>query len=150
MSKVSMVEFADSINDLMYQISREYHKHASPEFYKIKLTLPQFMILDILNRRGESNMTDIANVMNVTTAAVTGLVDRLVRDGYAKRTHGLKDRRIIKVSLTGKGSKMVAAVNEHRRRMTIKIFSMISEEERKRYIDILAHICKHITEQEER
>ena len=51
-------------------------------------------------------MTDLARFMTVSAAAMTGIMDRLVRDGYAARGYDTKDRRIIKAKLAGRKAKM--------------------------------------------
>lgn len=85
-------------------------------------------------------MTDLAEFVNVTTAAMTGIVDRLVRDGYLMRVSDPDDRRIIKVRLTSRGAGIVRNVVEKRKEITIKMFGAISEEERFAYLNILTNI----------
>ena len=107
MSNLSLSEFSDQLVEIMPVISREFYKKQTGEFYKMKITMPQFVVLEILHREGQSRMTDLARLINVSTAAMTGIVDRLVRDGYLARASDPDDRRIIKVDLTVKGSKAV-------------------------------------------
>lgn len=142
----SLAEFADRVGELMPVISREFLRHQSGDFYKIKITLPQFVVLDTLNRYGESRMSDLARYMNVTTAAITGIADRLVRDGYIVRTYDAKDRRIVKVKLTGKGIGAIEKSIEHRKKMMMDMFGVISQREREEYLKILTHIHDHIVE----
>ena len=140
MLQESLLEFANKINEVMPVIIREFARRQANELYKGKITLPQFLVLDFLNRQGESQMTHLANFMHVTTAAMTGIVERLVRDGYAVRVYDIKDRRIIKVQLTSKGNELVKRINQQRQRMIIKIFGNISEADRKDYLRILMQI----------
>ena len=140
MSHLTISEFADKVNELMPVIMREYVKIQGREFYKLKITMPQFFVMDILNHNGETKMTDLAGSVNVTTAAMTGIVDRLVRDGYLIRVNDPDDRRIIKVRLTSKGSSVVRSIVEKRKEITIKMFGAISEEERFAYLNILTSI----------
>ena len=140
MLQESLLEFANKINEVMPVIIREFARRQANELYKGKITLPQFLVLDFLNRQGESQMTHLANFMHVTTAAMTGIVERLVRDGYAVRVYDIKDRRIIKVKLTSKGNELVKRINQQRQRMIIKIFGNISEADRKDYLRILMQI----------
>ena len=53
----------------------------------------------------ESNlcMSSIALICGVSTAAITGMVDRLSKKGLVKRVHSTSDRRFISVELTEKG-----------------------------------------------
>lgn len=144
MRKISLAEFASDVTEIMPVIIHQFMKSQISEFYKVKLTLPQFIVLDILNGHGESKMTDLARFMNVTTAAMTGLIERLVRDGYAARISDPRDRRVVKIKLTAKGSSIVKNMIEKRKRMTMKIFGMISQKEREEYLKILMHIRDHL------
>ena len=144
MVRLSLSEFADKVNELMPVIIRTFLKQQSTEFYKIKLTMPQFVILDILQRHGESKMSDLAKSLSVTTAAMTGIVDRLVREGYLRRESDPKDRRIIKIRLTAKGERAVTQILEKKKQMIIKMFGMISQGEREEYLRILTHIRDHL------
>ena len=92
-------------------------------------------------------MTDLARFMGVSTAAMTGIVDRLVRDGYAVRTFYPHDRRIIKVKLTTRGGELLRKVNQQRRQMLIKIFGRISETDRREYLRILMQIKDILTKE---
>jgi DNA-binding MarR family transcriptional regulator len=144
MASLSLSEFADKVSDNMRFISREFFKHQPGSFYKTRITVPQFMVLEILNRSGESRMTDLARFMNITTAAMTGIVERLVRDKYVVRTSDPNDRRIIRVRPTAKGSRIVKDMIENRKRLVMKIFGVISEKEREEYLKILMHIREHL------
>jgi len=108
--------------------------------FKGKITLPQFLVLGFLHSNGPSNMSDLAHFMNVTTAAMTGIVSRLVRDGYLVRVYDDKDRRMIKVKLTVEGNALVKEINQHKRRMLIRIFSAISVDDRRQYLRIVTRI----------
>ncbi|MBR7830610.1 MarR family transcriptional regulator [Actinospica sp. MGRD01-02] len=53
---------------------------------------------------GEPRRTpgDLARLTGLTTGAITGVIDRLERDGYVRRERDSNDRRKIFVELTGK------------------------------------------------
>jgi len=144
MGNISITEFADRVSEIMPAILKEFLKSQAGGFHKLKITLPQLAIMTILEREKEANMTDLANAMEVTTSAMTGVVDRLVRDGYVSRSHDTKDRRIIHIKLTTKGAKVAHTAIEDRKKATIKMFSMISQEEREKYLSILEHIKEHL------
>ena len=76
--------------------------------------------------------------------AMTGIVDRLVREGYLRRESDPKDRRIIKIRLTAKGERAVTQILEKKKQMIIKMFGMISQGEREEYLRILTHIRDHL------
>jgi len=136
----TLLEFADKMNEVMPGIIQGFARRQADELYKGKITLPQFLILDFLSQQGESRMTDMAHFMHVTTAAMTGIVDRLVGYGYVARVYDPEDRRIIKIKLTPHGSALVKKINTQRRSMVIKIFGSISETDRQDYLRILMQI----------
>ena len=147
MSGVSLSEFADKMQEIMPVIMKEFASRHSSELFKAKVTLPQFLILNFLNVSGETKMKVLAQFMRVTTAAMTGVVDRLVRDSYATRIYDPKDRRIIKIKLTSKGSGLVKKVNQQRQQMIVKLFGKISESDRQEYLRILLQIKDILTKE---
>ena len=112
----------------------------------MKITMPQFVLLEILHREGQSRMTDLARLINVSTAATTGIVDRLVRDGYVARASDPSDRRIIKVDLTAKGSKAVKNIVDQRKQIFSKIFGVLSGDERDQYLKILRSVRDQLSD----
>ena len=140
MVPLSLSEFADRMQEIMPVIFREFASRHSSELFKVKITMPQFLVLNFLNVSGESKMKDLAQGMYVTTAAMTGIVDRLVRDSFVQRTYDPEDRRIIKIRLTPKGLKLVKKVNQQRRQMIVRIFGKIPESDRQDYLRILTQV----------
>lgn len=144
----SLSQFANKMNEVMPVLLREFSRRQENELYKGKITLPQFLILDFLSRQGQCQMNHLANFMHVTTAAMTGVIERLVRDGYAARVYDAKDRRIIKVRLTNKGNELVKRINRQRQKMIIKIFGNISEADCRNYLRILMQIKEILTKED--
>lgn len=133
-------EFVDKVSEDMVAISRDFVRRRAGEFYKVKITLPQMAILEQLQRSGELNMSDMARFINVTTAAMTGVITRLVRDGYVARASQPGDRRVIKIKLTAKGEKIMKSVIEQRRQLFKRMFGTLSDREREDYLKILSRI----------
>jgi DNA-binding MarR family transcriptional regulator len=80
----------------------------SSELNRGNLSYPQFFLLTYLSSEEHMTMTDIANKMGHSTAAATGLVDRIEKLGYVERVHALEDRRKILVRITPKGVEIVS------------------------------------------
>ena len=56
-----------------------------------------------LAEHGDADMTTMADRLMVSTASVTGIADRLVKDGLIQRAASKLDRRTINLSITEKG-----------------------------------------------
>ena len=57
-------------------------------------------VLEILSRRGPMTAGELAKASLLTTGAVTAVVDRLERVGYARRVHDTEDRRRVLIEET--------------------------------------------------
>ncbi len=147
MQEIPLSEFADKLNEIIPELSRQIVSHPSDELFKGKITLPQFFLMSLLRKEGELKMTDIARFLHVTTAAATGVVERLVNGGYLLRVYDPDDRRIIKVKLSPRGLNTVVKVLQERRRMIIDIFSKIPPEDRQQYLAILMKVQQVMREQ---
>ena len=138
--KMPIKEFADRINDIMPVMIKEFAKRQVNELSKGKITLPQVLILGFLEKSGEAKMTDLAHFMSVSTAAMTGMIDRIVKYGYASRGSEPKDRRVVNIKITAKGSDIIKKINSQRRQMIIDIFGRVSEIDRADYLRVLSKI----------
>ena len=73
-------------------------------------------------------MTDIAKKMGHSTAAATGLVDRIEKLGYVERAHASEDRRKIMVRITSKGVEIVSKMRKEIANDLAGILSSMDEE----------------------
>lgn len=148
MTGISIADFAQKMNQIMPEIMKGFARRQNNDVYKGKITLPQLLILDLLSCQGASKMTDLAKFMKVTTAASTGIVQRLVLLGYVQREYDEKDRRIIRIKLSAKGAEFLKKINQQRAQLVTKIFGQISEDDRGEYLRILMQV-KDILDKEE-
>lgn len=70
---------------------------------ELDLSAPQVHTLLALGHEGSLAMGDLARRVAVTEKTITGLVDRLQRDGLVARRREAADRRVIHVGLTARG-----------------------------------------------
>src|SRR6266540_2249833 len=68
------------------------------------VTLPQALALNTI-RLGEGPMTPsrLAHYLTQETQSVTGLIDRMEKQGWVRRVRDLPDRRAIRLELTDEG-----------------------------------------------
>ena len=140
MEPITIQEFADSLTEIMGVVIREFTKQQTNELHKGKINVPQFLILNHLLQNKESKMKELSRVINLTGAATTGIVDRLVSSNYVARSFDLNDRRVIKVRLTAKGKELISRVYEERKKVIVRLFEKISESDRGEYLRILTQI----------
>ena len=99
---------ADRLADFVLFTQRSCILNLSTELNKGNVSFPQFFLLTYLSSEDYLTMSDIAKKMGHSTAAATGLVDRLEKLTYVERVHASEDRRKIMVRATSKGIELVA------------------------------------------
>lgn len=98
---------ADRLADFIMFAQRSFLLDLSRELNKGNVSYAQFFLLGYLANEDYLTMTDISKKMGHSTAAATGLVDRLEKLGYVQRLHAADDRRKVMVQITRKGIEMV-------------------------------------------
>lgn len=100
------------------------------------LSIPQYCLLSFLEQQPGLTMSEISQKMRHTTAATTGLVDRLEKSGHVRRTHGLNDRRKVLVEITASGLGLVSEVRDEMVDNLLKIMEHLSDEEQRMWVQI--------------
>ncbi|MDD4941737.1 MAG: MarR family transcriptional regulator [Candidatus Omnitrophica bacterium] len=140
MDNSSLTEYSRSLIEIMPEVVRGLWKREINELTSGTITPPQIFILIYLNKMVELRMTDVARYLSVTTAAATGIVDRLVRGDYVSRVYDPSDRRIIRVRLTEKGKDLVKNLIVHKVSRIKEVFSRLSDKDRTDYLRVLTRI----------
>jgi DNA-binding MarR family transcriptional regulator len=107
-SGASVKADADRLADFVLFTQRSCILNLSTELNKGNISFPQFFLLTYLSSEEYLTMSDIAKKMGHSTAAATGLVDRLEKLAYVERVHAAEDRRKIMVRITAKGVELVS------------------------------------------
>jgi DNA-binding MarR family transcriptional regulator len=103
---------ADRLADFVLFTQRSCILNLSTELNKGNVSFPQFFLLTYLSSEDYLTMSDIAKKMGHSTAAATGLVDRLEKLSYVERMHAAEDRRKIMVRITNKGTELVSKMRK--------------------------------------
>ena len=94
------------------------------------LGMPQFSILMQLHHKGACGVSDISERFDITNAAASQLVDKLVQSSFIKRDEDPSDRRAKLLNLTDKGKKLIQQGIEERYRWVDELAGRLTAEER--------------------
>ncbi|HUX19687.1 MAG TPA: MarR family transcriptional regulator [Spirochaetia bacterium] len=95
------------------------------------LSMSQISTLFRLHGHGHhKGVSDIGDHLGVTSAAASQLLDRLVQNGLIVRSEDPEDRRAKRVTLTGKGSKIIEDGMKGRQRWFASMADAMTEDER--------------------
>jgi DNA-binding MarR family transcriptional regulator len=111
--KQNVKKLASEVADFIMYTQRSFLLDLSKELNRGNVSYAQFFLLGYLASEDFLTMTDISRKMGHSTAAATGLVDRLEKLGYVQRLHASDDRRKVMVQITRKGHELVQQLREN-------------------------------------
>lgn len=98
----------DRLADFIMFAQRSYLLDLSKELNNYSISFTQFFLIGYLANEEYLTLVEIANKVGHSTAAATGLVDRLEKLGYVQRIHAADDRRKVMVQISRKGIELVS------------------------------------------
>ncbi|AAT43761.1 MarR family winged helix-turn-helix transcriptional regulator [Picrophilus oshimae] len=80
-----------------------WYRASEKNLINLGISTVEYRILKNLYERGPLPMIELANINMVTQGWITGVVDKMEKNGYVKRDRSQNDRRVINISITEKG-----------------------------------------------
>lgn len=94
---------------------------------KFSVTLPQFDVLSELERADKTlTMSELSRELMVTNGNVTGVIDRLEKNGLVARQRAEHDRRVQLLRLTKDGRREFNKMARHHKRWLDELFAKLS------------------------
>jgi len=103
----------------------------------VEVTPMQVMLLFFLQKNDGSSLTQISQGLMLENPTVTGLIDRLEKLGYVKRSDHPSDRRVYLIYLTEKGKTVANKALPIVKRLNEQIIEGYSEKEIKGFKKVL-------------
>ena len=97
-------------------------------------------VIEAIGQEEARNMSSVARDLGVTVGTLTIAVNNLVKKGYVKRERSQKDRRVVLISLTGKGNRAFEHHKRFHQEMIHATIDDLSQEETKVLVGALSHL----------
>lgn len=114
------------------------------------LSFLQIQTLIFLAKNKNLHMSEIADNFKIELPSATSLIQKLVKAGFVARKEDDKDRRIVKVLLTGAGKKLLKTLMRHREQKIKMHLSLLSDKEKKQLLGILTKMIIKMEEEHEK
>lgn len=134
---------AERLADIFTVLQRCFILNLSKELSRGNVSFPQYCLLGFLRETKELTMSEIAQRMGHSTAAATGLIDRLENLGHVRRMHAQDDRRKVMVQITTTGASLVAEVREDMISNLLKMMEVLNAEEQRTWLQIYEKIISY-------
>jgi DNA-binding MarR family transcriptional regulator len=100
-------------------------------------SMPQFFLLMQVHHRQHCGISDLSEHLEITNAATSQLVDKLVQAGLLVRAEDPSDRRVKQVSLSPAGEAFVEKAIAERSRWVDELAGALTLEEKEKITDVL-------------
>jgi DNA-binding MarR family transcriptional regulator len=106
----------------------------NPSFLaKMSLTTSQMKVLLLFEDEKKFSMGELSALYSVSVSTMTSMVDRMIQNNMLKRDQDRNDRRIVLVSLTSRGKKVMTRLVTARREVLENFLYSLDENEVKRF-----------------
>lgn len=118
----------------LQSLSMQITNHEESLFRKTRLTKTEHRILLSIVFLSESKqipikLTDLVPFQNSKLACVSQTVDRMEKNGLIKKVRELSDKRIVSITITSKGKKLLEEVSNPNTEFIKRVFSVLSDTE---------------------
>jgi DNA-binding MarR family transcriptional regulator len=120
---------ADELVDLHQRYLRRLYADSLEAWVRLDLTMPQLRLLYVLVNDGPHGAGALARRLGLAPSSVTGLVDRLVERGLARRDEDPRDRRVVRAAATTFGQELLETLVAQRREQLLRLFGGLSFDE---------------------
>lgn len=116
LAELTQISFRDWIGAL-----RRWHEGS--------LSLVHMNVLMLLHSQGPMAMSQLADLLDVSVASTTGIIDRMEKRGIVERRRSDVDRRVVEVHVTEKAEEIFMAMEAERRVRLSRLVETISDAE---------------------
>jgi DNA-binding MarR family transcriptional regulator len=126
-SDVAREETLSAVVAELNQISFRDFQGALKRFHAGSLSIVHLNLLMLLRFNGPLTMSRLAEMLDVSVASATGIVDRMEKKGVIERRRNDEDRRVVEVHVSDKGEQVFTAMQAERQDHMTRMLSVISE-----------------------
>jgi DNA-binding MarR family transcriptional regulator len=139
----TVVDLAKELSEYITQLQRISLVDLSTQVSQGNISIPQYTLLSFLSQSSGITMSRLAELMEHTSPATTGLVDRLVAAGLVERFGNPTDRRQVLVKITDKGRELVDRIKSNIVTKVLNLSQELSEEDMRTWVRIYKTIVAH-------
>lgn len=123
----------------LYTESRRLTKQAARE---VGLTGPQLTVIKLLDTLGDLSLSSLSGRIKAQNSTVTGIIDRMEREGLVVRERSTTDRRVVYIRLTTKGRSLAKEIEVEPMEILRAVLSTLSREDTRDLMRILTKLQK--------
>ncbi len=137
-----MTSIKQSTGFLTVRTARSMKKMLDARLSEFGVTSSQHTVLSTLAENDGLSLSEIGKRIYLDKPAITGLADRLEKDGLVERRRTSEDRRVIRLYLTKKGQNLLQRFEKIATEVDQDLVQVLSSSELNKFRDMLNRIWR--------
>ncbi|MFC0272144.1 MarR family winged helix-turn-helix transcriptional regulator [Metabacillus herbersteinensis] len=137
-------ELIEALAGSFFKIGRSVNQQLFQSKNSHSLTPPQFYILFVLKKQGRMTVSQLGQLLELTSGATTTATNRLEEVGYILRTRDLEDRRVVWLEITREGIVMIESSLDKRNEIWGEFLDELDLSELKSLQSLLGKVKKEL------
>ncbi len=123
---------------------KTWYRASEKNLLSLGMSTVEYRILKNLVEKGPLPMIELANINMVTQGWITGVIDKLEKNGFVRRERSSSDRRVINIEITNKGKITFKKTEEQHIKFIEESLINFNEEEKYNMIHLLDKIENNV------
>ena len=99
-----------------------------------RYTYNDLRVLERIERSGVASMKDLSEALSLPMSTLTGIADKLVKDGFIERFRTEADRRVVQVKISPRGNESLALRKNAHIEVSRRLLGSLTEEEQAEFL----------------
>lgn len=136
----------EEFSHLVILMERELNRLDPCRLSNSDLTVGQFFAGRILSQRNLLTMSELAQEMNISLPTLTGIIDRMVKNGFIQRERVESDRRLVKVRLTQSGKRIINEFEKQKQNRFQHMLTAFNQQDRQVFLRLMRKLVEGLSE----
>ena len=126
------------------RLAEKFKRVHSAVFRKYRLSFPQYNVLRVLeaSKGGQNKIGDVSRIMIVPVANITGIAQRLQKEGFIIKKSDPADDRVTILEITAKGKRNLKRIAKEKDEWLELMLKKLSESEKIELLDRVKRILR--------
>ncbi len=144
MTGTSSQDLTRNLFQLLKQFPRRKLK-PTPGLTRSEQELIVTLAMNLNENQKSLTVSAISNLLRITPAGVTHLLNPLEETGYIERLADSNDRRIVRIALTDKGTRESDELMLELNQKVVELIDLLGEEDSKTFFRLLSRAVEHFS-----
>jgi MarR family transcriptional regulator, organic hydroperoxide resistance regulator len=135
----------DQVLEAIIYLSTETRRVTKELARRANVTGPQLTVVKLLETIGDLSLSELSDKIRAQNSTVTGIIDRMEREGLVLRVRSTEDRRVVRIHLTEKGQDLAREIPVEPMEILRSALSGLSAAETAELLRLMTKVAKRIS-----